>query len=209
MTPKAIFIGDNTGLDFVNTLAAPHSEVIEYIPDGRALLAWLLDARLITEADQRLLLTRFSPAQIDLAAARARALRELTLATLRDIKAGIKQPATMAPLMHELNALFALDPRYTAAELVDGQVQLRQQRQWDHPEQLLAVIAEAIGALFARPDFTLVRKCAGPTCMLWFEDKTKAHRRQYCSPEACGNRAKVAAFRQRRKAQDNADISGS
>nr|WP_254214234.1 CGNR zinc finger domain-containing protein [Burkholderia multivorans] len=33
--------------------------------------------------------------------------------------------------------------------------------------------------------------------MLWFLDRTKSHRRRWCSKALCGNRQKVAAFRRR------------
>lgn len=46
-------------------------------------------------------------------------------------------------------------------------------------------------------DFNLVRKCEDSDCVLWFVDKTKAHRRRWCSMALCGNRNKVASFRQR------------
>jgi predicted RNA-binding Zn ribbon-like protein len=42
-----------------------------------------------------------------------------------------------------------------------------------------------------------VRRCEGVDCVLWFYDRTKAHRRRWCSMEGCGNRAKVARFRSR------------
>jgi predicted RNA-binding Zn ribbon-like protein len=40
--------------------------------------------------------------------------------------------------------------------------------------------------------FTLVRKCEGTTCTLWFLDVSKAHARRWCSMAVCGNRAKAA-----------------
>lgn len=41
-----------------------------------------------------------------------------------------------------------------------------------------------------------IRKCANPTCVLWFLDTTKNGSRRWCSMEACGNRAKTARFQQ-------------
>lgn len=199
MTPKAFFIGDHPGLDFANTIAAPQDEEIEFIANGAALLAWLVDAKLIEEGEARLLLTRFGPEQMDLMAARARLLRGLVRTTLREIKEQAAAAATLATLVQELQALFAQDARYATIELLDGRVLLGKRRNWERPEQVLAVLADVIASLFDRADFELVRKCANPSCMLWFEDHTKAHRRLYCSPAACGNRAKVAAFRQRKK----------
>ena len=50
---------------------------------------------------------------------------------------------------------------------------------------------------YVQEDPALLKACAGADCTLWFMDRTKAHRRMFCSATACGNRAKVAAFRRR------------
>jgi predicted RNA-binding Zn ribbon-like protein len=70
-------------------------------------------------------------------------------------------------------------------------------RRWHNPKALLSPIAEAIGDLVCERDFTLVRKCEGPTCTLWFLDVSKGHARRWCSMAVCGNRAKAAAHRVR------------
>jgi predicted RNA-binding Zn ribbon-like protein len=67
------------------------------------------------------------------------------------------------------------------------------------PEQLLARVAEAAAELLADGDFDLIRKCESNECVLWFYDRTKAHRRRWCSMAVCGNRHKVANFRARQK----------
>jgi len=66
-------------------------------------------------------------------------------------------------------------------------------------EQYLAPVAESVADLLSHSDFELIRNCEGETCVLWFFDRTKSHRRRWCSPQLCGNRAKVAAFRVREK----------
>jgi predicted RNA-binding Zn ribbon-like protein len=62
---------------------------------------------------------------------------------------------------------------------------------------LLGPIALELARLVTHEDPALVKACAGAECTLWFLDRTKAHRRTFCSATACGNRAKVAAFRRR------------
>jgi predicted RNA-binding Zn ribbon-like protein len=68
------------------------------------------------------------------------------------------------------------------------------------PEALLAPLAEAVAEFLATADFNLVRACEGVDCVLWFYDRTKAHRRRWCSMEVCGNRNKIARFRSRHEA---------
>ncbi len=66
------------------------------------------------------------------------------------------------------------------------------------PDPLLPV-AESVLELMTRHDKTLVRKCAGSGCVLWFLDTTKNKRRRWCRMEACGNRAKVSAHYHRQR----------
>lgn len=44
------------------------------------------------------------------------------------------------------------------------------------------------------------RDCASPTCSGVFVDTSRPGRRRYCMPDLCGNRANVAAYRERRRA---------
>lgn len=72
-------------------------------------------------------------------------------------------------------------------------------RQRDTTKGILAPIAEAAAVLLATADFSLVKRCEDQTCVLWFFDQTKSHRRRWCSALLCGNRHKVAAYRKRRR----------
>ncbi|HEX8403835.1 MAG TPA: CGNR zinc finger domain-containing protein, partial [Duganella sp.] len=40
-------------------------------------------------------------------------------------------------------------------------------------------------------------QCEHPECILWFYDRTKSHKRRWCSMALCGNRYKAAQFRKR------------
>jgi predicted RNA-binding Zn ribbon-like protein len=64
-------------------------------------------------------------------------------------------------------------------------------------EAILGPVAEAAADLLATADFKVVKRCEDQTCVLWFSDRTKSHHRRWCSMVLCGNRHKVAAYRQR------------
>jgi predicted RNA-binding Zn ribbon-like protein len=66
-------------------------------------------------------------------------------------------------------------------------------------DALAAVVAAQIASFVATEQPGLVKRCVGPGCTLWFVDRTKRHSRLFCSATACGNRAKVAAFRERQR----------
>jgi predicted RNA-binding Zn ribbon-like protein len=139
--------------------------------------------------------------QLDEAAAEARVLREW-LRPIVAAWAGDAEGATGAALparaRSHLNDILATDCRHVQLdELADGSFVLSSRRRWSDPRQLLIPPAEAAAQLFANGDPRLVRICEGPSCMLWFYDHTKAHRRRWCSMAVCGNRAKVRSHRDR------------
>lgn len=79
----------------------------------------------------------------------------------------------------------------------DGAIHLARIYPSETPMQCLVPLAEAAADLFAQGDFALIRKCESDSCTLWFYDRTRAHRRRWCSMALCGNRHKVAAYRKR------------
>ena len=62
---------------------------------------------------------------------------------------------------------------------------------------LSAVARDAIG-LFTTSDARRIRECASPECGLLFLDLSRPGRRRWCSSNACGGKARAAAYRQRR-----------
>jgi predicted RNA-binding Zn ribbon-like protein len=70
------------------------------------------------------------------------------------------------------------------------------------PRQLLVPIAESAADLLSYADPSHIRKCENSKCVLIFYDKTKNHRRRWCSMSSCGNRAKAAAFYKRKQKKE-------
>jgi len=64
-------------------------------------------------------------------------------------------------------------------------------------EWLLAAIARSAAKLLEEGRAAPVRKCAHPTCALYFYDTSRTGRRRWCSMAVCGNRSKVAAHARR------------
>jgi predicted RNA-binding Zn ribbon-like protein len=62
---------------------------------------------------------------------------------------------------------------------------------------LLAAIARDGVELLGGPMTHRLRKCANPGCAILFVDLSRSNRRRWCSMAACGNKAKVGAFRRR------------
>lgn len=66
--------------------------------------------------------------------------------------------------------------------------------------RLAAEAAMALAVVIAEDGFERLRTCESPTCRDVFVDESRNRSRRYCSPQVCGNRASVAAYRARRRA---------
>ena len=65
--------------------------------------------------------------------------------------------------------------------------------------ELLSSLAREAVKLFGGEAATDVRQCASPTCTIFFVDTSRSGDRRWCSMSACGNKAKVAEFRRRKR----------
>jgi predicted RNA-binding Zn ribbon-like protein len=194
---EPLYLGGHPAIDFLNTAMTPDGVAVETIPDGRAYLAWLQGAGLLSESEAGKLARRFGAKGLDTAAAEARRVREWARDWLERWRA---RPA--ADYTEELVALNKLLAREQSShELVAGEQGLRlvERPQLDAPQSLIALVAMQLAAVLTSEDPALIRDCAGSGCSLTFIDRTKAHRRLFCSAAVCGNRAKVAAFRSRQR----------
>ena len=66
-------------------------------------------------------------------------------------------------------------------------------------EAMFAAIARDAVDLLTGPLAARIRECSAPDCALLFVDASRPGRRRWCSTEACGNRTRTKAYRQRRK----------
>jgi len=177
------FYGDHPALDLMNTVVQGE----ETWHGDADVLAWL-------EAAGQVPAGAAAPGRPGELLATARALRETVRAAVAARKAGTRID------VETLNAALAHAQRHMllVEESGDG-LSLQAHYAAITPQQLLAPLAETAAHLLATADFNLVRKCEDHSCTLWFLDRTKSHRRRWCSMALCGNRNKVAAFRQRQQ----------
>jgi predicted RNA-binding Zn ribbon-like protein len=199
----AIFLADARGLDFLNSVATPVNSLMDWIGDGRGLVDWLRQAGLVSQHELDGIVARAMPSELDRVADQARDLREWFRGVVR---AHMGRPLDAGVLsdLEPLNRLLERDEAYGRIVVDDkgghGHLAFAAARRWRSPEALLIPIGEAMARLMVEEDFTHVKACEGPTCSLLFADHTRGHARRWCSMSACGNRAKVAAHRSRRRA---------
>lgn len=195
---EAPLIGGHAGIDFLNTSFTPEGEAIETIGDARSFVSWLIAAGLIGEHDATRLIKRYGIRALDSTAAEARKIREWARAWLLEWRT--KPKANYSEELVYLNKLLARSGSTHEVRQTDKGLTLIERPNLNAPEDLITLIAMPLATLITSEDPSLIKTCAGEKCSLWFVDRTKAHRRLFCSASACGNRAKVAAFRQRQKA---------
>ena len=208
--PAPFFVGDDLALDFLNSVAAPWGREIEWLADGGDLLAWLEQADAVPATAMAQLRARLGPRELDAVASRARELREWFRRFVLD-HAGKPLGRRALRELEPVNRLLERDQAYRQIDVTspaDGDrhegngdarhaLRWRPMRRWHAPEAVLLPIAAAIGELVCEKDFTLVRRCEGHACTLFFLDVSKGHARRWCSMAICGNRAKAAAHRAR------------
>jgi len=205
LRPAAFFIADDRALDFLNSIAAPSGAEIEWLSDGHDLLDWLEQAELLHADDAQAFRKKSQWAACDAVAGQTRDLREWFR---QFITRHAGQPLAISALqeLSPINEILAQGNLYTQIEAHDlnhlhddGSLHWKRHRRWKSADDLLLVVAEVIGNLICSVDFSLVKKCEGPPCTLWFYDISKNHSRRWCSMSICGNRAKAALHRTKKK----------
>ena len=190
--PEFIFIGEHPAIDFANTRVVDHGAPMELFLSWADVVNWFSQAKLVTSESLELPAndrTRALESVIELRQAWEKVLAEL-------VSGGKVSEA----FLERLNGFLALD---TFHEILhrDGKKGFRVVRSSSHlqGERLaLNLVAHQIAGFLAGANLSYVHRCANTTsCVLYFYDTTKNHRRQWCSVATCGNRHKVAQFRKR------------
>jgi predicted RNA-binding Zn ribbon-like protein len=195
---EPLFVGSHPAMDFLNTTLSPRGEAIELIGDGASFVAWLVSAGLLDATGASRLKRRLGVDALDAAAAEARKLREGAaqwIARWREAPG-----ADYTAEIRRLNGLLQRQECHRELVAAKKGMQLIERCGVESAEELIPLVAKQIALLVATEQPALVKRCAGAECTLWFLDRTKAHSRLFCSASACGNRAKVAAFRERQRA---------
>lgn len=173
------FRGGSNAIDLCATLQArlsPAPRELLVTPD--ALARWLVSAGVAAAV----------PQVTDTDLATARALREAIY-----ILAGRRGGAEADAARETLNEIAAEQPALPRL-LKDGSVSLT-----GSAGALLVTLAREAVQLFGSDAAEFIRQCRSSTCTLYFIDTSRKGDRRWCSMSACGNKAKAAGFRQRKR----------
>jgi len=185
---EPILLADHIALDLLNTQAMVDGALFDFWQTDTDVVSWLIRTGILGTQPDCMPIS-------GVLLATARELRSIARELITARKAGkagdagklntfLREAASYPQLIWQSEGAPLIIRAYTAQSAM----------------QLLAPLAEAVAQLLVEGDFNLVRSCEHPNCVLWFYDRTKAHKRRWCSMARCGNRAKVAEFRKRQQA---------
>ncbi len=186
-----------TTLDFLNTDELDGSaRPVEHLSTLDDASAWLVEHGLLRPEEARSLAS-VSATRRDHLLAHIRAARGALREVVDSIVAG--RPAN-ASAVGTVNALLRAQ---SVVELVltDGALATRRRHLGDPLEDALAGLAGPLVGAIAAGETDRLRICANNGCRWVFEDTSRTGRRRWCSMASCGNRAKAARHRARRRVQ--------
>ena len=182
---EAPIVGDHLAMDLLNTEASVDGVTVDYWHSGEDVLTWLARHGIATGGTE-------SPVDLAALLTRGKTLRALVRRLI-----GERKDDRLGDIA-ELNAY--LHAHISAPHLArdsEGGLTLTRLARADPVASMLGAVAEAAAQLLVEGDFDLVKQCEHPECILWFYDRTKAHKRRWCSMALCGNRYKAAQFRKK------------
>jgi len=189
------FLGEHPALDFLNTKPVLAGRETELLTDMDAVLRWFACAGLLDKVTvARLRSSRSSRSGAAGALKRIRSFRESLRAVVFSLESRERIPSRGLEQVNDLLKLYPI----TFQVVRSGSRFARQMQFFPRaPQDLLGILARLAAALFCDVEPGRIHKCTA--CVLHFRDTTKNGTRRWCSMQACGNRAKVAAYARRRR----------
>jgi predicted RNA-binding Zn ribbon-like protein len=203
--PPFLFLAHDRCLDFLNTRIAVHDRVVDLLATFDDLLEWLVAVAIVT-ADEAADMRRWW---------RATTAAEEVLVSARHLRAQLTEMVDQLIDGHSpspdsvgiVNAILRERAAYEQIALTASgaaaashalpppwpqRCQLQRAYTFDCPQDLLAPIAQAAAILVCERDWTRIKRCGNPRCVLHYYDTTKNGSRTWCDTRTCGNRVRVA-----------------
>jgi predicted RNA-binding Zn ribbon-like protein len=192
--PEFIFVGGHPAIDFANTLVPLPGPGIEFLRTWADVTEWLVEANISRDSPLEVLPARRSEALKDVLE-----LRQAWRQILTSLIVGGK---VSDDFLARLNGLLAADFFHEMLNRAGKRRfhLVRSGSDLQGGKLALSILAAQIAVFLVQANLSYLRRCANTkSCVLYFYDATKNHRRQWCSVAACGNRHRVAEFRRRQR----------
>ncbi len=178
-------------LDFVNTLEFSRASDVEHLPDARAAAGWLTGHGLVHAADAERALR--DPAALERLRSVRSAMREL-------VEAAVDGRAADGAAVAEVNRALRARSVLQLEPASDG-ITLGHRHVGDPVDDALGALIEPLAREIAAGRRDRLRVCANDSCRWAFFDESRTGRRRWCDMSTCGNRAKAARHRARRRSE--------
>jgi len=194
-----LFVANKPILDLLNTKPVLTDGPTELLPDPRALERWLIALGMANSAKAKAAIRSWRDST------HAAAFLEQLIGfreRLREAVVRIEDGAQPTDaFLAEINSLLIQYPLRTSLRKRDGKVIREMSFEPRKPSDLWAPIIDATADLLANAEASRIRKCE--SCVVHFYDTSKKSSRRWCSMNICGNKRKVAAYQQRKRASDS------
>ncbi len=191
----SLFVANDSSLDFVNTEVMLDGVRTELLQNFSDFAEWLETAGIASAGDADRLIKGWSDTRA--AKSSLQAARELRSQLRTSVENIVNSGRIPGSLAGALNAHLKYPRLVTDVISAKGRLQVQSRWRLEKPADLVVPVAHLAANFFSSADYSAIRKCENPECILFFYDTSKNHSRRWCSMGLCGNRAKVAAFRER------------
>lgn len=180
-------LGGRLSVDFVN--ATPTNVELSW----EKLIHFLGETRIVSaeRGAQLLALPHSDPQAAESLLAKA---QRLGFALRKAFTAMLRKHRIDREWIEPLNEILRITEGHDELVFEDGNFRIEFIAREGGLDWLLAAVARSGAEIIADGPGARLRLCANPHCGLFFCDKSRTHRRRWCSMSVCGNRSKVAAF---------------
>jgi predicted RNA-binding Zn ribbon-like protein len=195
--PHGHQVGLQVGLDFVNTSELERGRPTDHLTDLPTALEWLrahllLHQTAVTAALER---AEADPAFGDRILGRIRRVRD----AMRDlVEAQAERRPPSRDHLAEINRSLRTHYVYVLVPAPDG-VSMDHRHEGDPVEGALGRLVESLAREVSQGHVDRLRVCANEACQWVYFDTSRTGRRRWCDMATCGNRAKAARHRERRR----------
>lgn len=184
-------------VEFANTIELTKGVAEDLVPDGRSMRRWLVARSLLRPS--------VSASEVKAEMGAFRDLRNLVRDTISELADG-RRPGRVR--LRRLNEVLREGKHHHELRVDPTTRGYRFAPVGEEPSEARSAIASSLAHFLAEHDPSRLRVCANEGCRWVFVDRSPAGRRRWCDMRTCGNRAKVARHRARRRGTAQRAASG-